>query len=325
MMDYGDMQAVMETKALPQEFASIPPFATCCCMPMAATPNRHADLQAEVESELFVESAMTMRIIAVAAKEYLVVDFISKQSSLIEDKITKGLATSTFFEGYVSNVMSLEGVDVQNALWTNKLEAMSTSLENAESFPPLEKFQVGARCVAKFEYDGVFYRAQITSLKDSVVKVYFYDYGNSALVTDVRQAPDEILQVHHLSQLVKVCNPPPSEEVRDRMLVMLSDGCCKFDFLILNPTSFPLEVVVFKNCFDLRKLAAPGLNIMAVEFSPLPMVKKVGIVEKLEVCDNVLKRPHHQEADESINVPAKRASLSFPETSGKQTIKKEID
>ena len=325
MMDYGDVQAVTETKALPQEFASIPPFATFCTIPMAATPDKYAELQDEVEAELFVEGKLTMRIIAVA-NNYLVVDFTSEQSSLIQNKITKGLATSTFFEGYVTNITSLEGVYVLNALWTDKVEAMSTSLEKAESFPPLKKLQVGARCVAKFEADRVFYRAQITSLKDSTVKVHFYDYGNSALVTDVRQAPDELLQVHQLSQLVKVLNPPPSKEVCDRMIMMLSDDS-KFEFLKVNPDSFPLDVVVFKNGFDLRKLATPGLNITTVEYSPLPVIKKFGMDEKHAVCDHVLKRPHHQEADECINVPAKRALLHIgsPETPGKVTVEKEKD
>jgi hypothetical protein len=283
MTDYGDTHtiAATDTKALPQVFAATPPFATCCCIPMSAIPQKYNELHGKVEAGLFSEEALTMRIIAVA-NDYLVVDFKTEHGTLIEDKISEGLAIRTTFEGYVTHVNTLEGVDVQNVDWTDKIEALAKTLEEADSYPPLAKPELGMHCVAKFEADGVFYRAQITSQSEAATEVCFYDYGNSAQVTDMRQIPDQVLKVKQLSQLLRVSNQPESQEVCDKIVAMLSDDSFKFEFLVLSATSYPSEVVVFKDGIDLRKLVQPGLNVMATEFSPQPvdLVKMIAEMNK---------------------------------------------
>ena len=46
-------------------------------------------------------------------------------------------------------------------------------------------WKVGNRCIAKWEEDGVWYRAEVKEVQQNRVLVLFIDYGNSATVSEV--------------------------------------------------------------------------------------------------------------------------------------------
>jgi len=304
MIDYGDCFNVTEMKELPAQLAAIPPYATCCCVPMAANPKKFEKLQDKFNDELFVDSGVTIVILAVA-NEYLVVDVKTESSTLIDKYNSDGLGISTMFEGYVSNVITLEAIDVQNSLWTDKISKMEKSLEEAASFPLLENPKLGDHCVAKFE-DDVFYRCQITTIDSDKTEVCFYDYGNSAEVTEVRKMPDELLAVQQLSQLVKMVNIPKSEAAEDKLMEMLSDGTIKFKFLSMCATSFPLDVVIFKDGIDIRKLVTPGMNILATEFTPTVLLNPA--LDLANIAEEMAKSEQHTNEQHPASVEVELSS-----------------
>jgi len=250
-------------KTLPAQLAAVPPYATCCRLPLAVVPNGFGELQKgfvelqkKLQDELFVESSVTMLILAVA-NEFLVVDFKTDESSTLIEKYLSdgGLHICTFFEGFVSKVSSLKAISVRNSQWTEQLSEVEKSLEEAASFPLLENPRLGDNCVAKSE-DGRFQRCWITALAGEKIKVCFYDCGIGAEVTEVRKMPEELVGVQLLSQLVKMINVPESEASVDKLMKMLSDGTVKFEFLVMDLSSFDLEVFIFKDGFDVRKLVS---------------------------------------------------------------------
>jgi len=265
LIDYGDSFFTTEMKTLPAQLAAVPPYATCCRLPLAVVPNGFGELQKgfvelqkKLQDKLFVESGVTMLILAVA-NEFLVVDFKTnnnESSTLIEKYLSDGgLHICTFFEGFVSKVSSLETISVRNSEWTEQLSEVEKALEEAASFPLLEHPRLGDNCVAKSE-DGRFQRCWITALAGAKIKVCFYDCGLGAEVTEVRKMPEELVGVQISSQLVKMINVPESEASMDKLMKMFSDGTVKFEFLVMELSSFDLEVVIFKDGFDVRKLVS---------------------------------------------------------------------
>jgi hypothetical protein len=135
------------------------------------------------------------------------------------------------------------------------------------------------------------------------------------------------LKVPQLSQLVNVCNPPKSEEICDKMMEILSDGTVKFEILMLNPTSFPLDVIIFKDGIDLRKLATPGLNVMATEFSPQPLdlVKMLsdmseGKIKKLKEVEVEVERE-----DGDVSLELEKEPMECDPAAFAQEVEKEME
>ncbi|XP_059473656.1 maternal protein tudor-like isoform X2 [Neocloeon triangulifer] len=270
LVDYGNVVSVKEARKLPEELGKIPPFATCCCIPLCLLPHFQTEAEKLIETELFREDEAPLEMVIEAlANEFLVVDFKLAGSTLIDKLFTEGMCIRTLFEGYVSNILSLEAIDCQNAENTAKLEAIGEALTKAEEFPVAENVQVGDQRAAKFADDGLWYRADVVDIEDGRIEVNFRDYGNSAVVTDLRVLPEDLQNVEQLCQLARMINLPENEMVKKKIRELLSDETMLFEFLTLNPREYPLGVVIFKDGIDIRKVASPGLNIMAEEFVPM--------------------------------------------------------
>ena len=52
-------------------------------------------------------------------------------------------------------------------------------------------WKVGSRCIARWE-DGIWYRAEVEKVQQDGVLVFFIDYGNSAIVSEVVSLFSEI-------------------------------------------------------------------------------------------------------------------------------------
>ncbi|CAB3361040.1 Hypothetical predicted protein [Cloeon dipterum] len=283
LIDYGNSIAVSEAAVLPKELSSIPPFAACCSIPLCAIPNVAENVDKEIQEDLFKDDALTMKIEAVT-DDYLLVDFQLDGQTLIEKFYNRMDAIRTFFLGSISNVDSLEAIDCQAVENEADLANVAQALLKADEFPDLEQFNVGDTCVAKFDDDGLWYRANITNLQDGVTEALFFDYGNSAVVTQLKKIPESVEKIKRLSQLVKMINVPEGEVVENKLYDLLSDSSVKYGFFAPSPRTCPLDVVIFKDGIDLRKIASSGLNIMAEEFKPRGCFAPPADLIKIAVC-----------------------------------------
>ncbi|XP_065353021.1 maternal protein tudor-like isoform X3 [Cloeon dipterum] len=283
LIDYGNSIAVSEAAVLPKELSSIPPFAACCSIPLCAIPNVAENVDKEIQEDLFKVEALTMKIDAVT-DDYLLVDFQLDGQTLIEKFYNRMDAIRTFFLGSISNVDSLEAIDCQAVENEADLVNVAQALLKADEFPDLEQFNVGDTCVAKFDDDGLWYRANITNVQDGVTEALFFDYGNSAVVTQLKKIPESVEKIKRLSQLVKMINVPEGEVVENKLYDMLSDSSVNYGFFAPSPRTCPLDVVIFKDGIDLRKIASSGLNIMAKEFKPRGCFAPPADLIKIAVC-----------------------------------------
>ena len=64
--------------------------------------------------------------------------------------------------------------------------------ENGNRLADDTMWKVGSRCIARWEDDGVWYRAEVKKVQWDGVLVLFIDYGNSAIVSEVVSLFSEI-------------------------------------------------------------------------------------------------------------------------------------
>jgi len=63
--------------------------------------------------------------------------------------------------------------------------------ENGNRLADDTTWKVGSRCIARWE-DGIWYRAEVEKVQQDGVLVFFIDYGNSAIVSEVVSLFSEI-------------------------------------------------------------------------------------------------------------------------------------
>ena len=81
---------------------------------------------------------------------------------------------------YPVHVNSIQHITCQLSRFHTELESLSAEIEAycENSVSNVENFEAGLACLAKFTEDGVWYRAEVKSVEDNQVGVYFVDYRN---------------------------------------------------------------------------------------------------------------------------------------------------
>jgi len=105
------------------------------------------------------------------------------------------------WDAYISYFISLRNFYVQNSKDEQTIHQISTSLQQLEGdeLLTLHCTKPGDLVAAKYENDGLWYRAKILDNKENVFTVKFIDYGNSETLSNIKKLPKELAGYHALA------------------------------------------------------------------------------------------------------------------------------
>lgn len=104
------------------------------------------------------------------------------------------------WDAYVSYFHSFKNFYVQKKNDVKSIEEVSNGLQILEDeCLALDCIKPGDIVAAKYESDGLWYRAKILNSEDGGFKAQFIDYGNSELLTTFKKLPKKLTSYHALA------------------------------------------------------------------------------------------------------------------------------
>lgn len=104
------------------------------------------------------------------------------------------------WEAYVSYFQSFENFYVHKKSDLISLQEISNSLQLLEDkYLTLESIKLGDIVAAKYENDGLWYRAKILKSTEGAFIAQFIDYGNSELLLNFKKLPKNLARYHALA------------------------------------------------------------------------------------------------------------------------------
>ncbi|XP_063237654.1 tudor domain-containing 6-like isoform X2 [Bacillus rossius redtenbacheri] len=231
-VDYGNMEVVdfgtSEIKHLPENLKEVPHFATRCVFDLVpASGNEWSTEALERFENLVAETGGPFIIKTLHENEAKHVEMFVEGRNITDVLISEGLAIahtpvnaiperptpfgSNREQVFVSHGTSPSRFWVQREDDSTKIDVMMERLSDAEHYPVVdEPLEVGQLVAAQHE-DGLWYRASVLSVGDET-RVLFVDYGNEALVSDVRLLPLDLLAIPALAKACRLKPPALQSE-----------------------------------------------------------------------------------------------------------------
>lgn len=229
-IDYGNTATTSHLCELPADLAVIPALATHCALAAKSSPDDGALEEAEFLElmsasdtpfhfelgESGTDAAAPVRMFRDAERTQEI--RVKTAVSAVADEPPR-FPVNSDFSASICWSNSSQDFYVQPADCGDIQAKLSERLASAPAIGHLVSPTVGQLCAAKFEDDGLFYRARILSVDSDKNGEYelrlaaaavampnrvrvpfraeynalFVDYGNEAIVTDIRVLPDELL------------------------------------------------------------------------------------------------------------------------------------
>nr|XP_018897885.1 PREDICTED: uncharacterized protein LOC109031053 isoform X1 [Bemisia tabaci] len=144
------------------------------------------------------------------------------------------LSSGTFTKVFVSHRISPGFFFVQSTADANKICKLTSEISNiSDEAPPLKEVIVGAKCLAQYKDDKLWYRAHVKKINKEEVTVGFIDYGNLEICqkAELKELPSQLASVKPLAFKIRLLDESPKEakftknnETLDVRLVEKRDG-----------------------------------------------------------------------------------------------------
>lgn len=252
-IDYGNSAVSTEIRAIPEDLAALPPFSKRCCLALPEGVEQWSE-EAEIEFvKMAADGATTFLLDVIEEREDTSVVRLTLDDQDIVERLRKLCHESSVLiieerlpplgEENSPNVL-VSHINSPSEFWTQaesaitELEVMGAHLAAAESFMTLENVEEGAICAAKFPEDEQWYRARVLSHGDAGTEVLYIDYGNSAITTELRVLPEDIVSIPALSTCCSLRMPDDveswSQEACEKFFELVEDGATMFQYRILD-------------------------------------------------------------------------------------------
>ncbi|XP_028046299.1 maternal protein tudor isoform X2 [Monomorium pharaonis] len=179
---------------------------------------------------------------------------INTEQELVDEIVDLELDPHSAF---VCHINSPSEFWVQEEKSVADLEVMADRFMVADLFPKIENIKEGLLCVAKYPEDEQWYRARVVSHNENGTQVFYIDYGNSAVSTEIRTIPEDLASIPPLSRKCCLEFPPQveewSEQAREEFVKLAADGA----------TIFLLDVLKEQET-SLVKLMLDGQNVIDI-------------------------------------------------------------
>ncbi|XP_066992259.2 tudor domain-containing protein 1 [Anabrus simplex] len=180
-IDYGNSSLSSELRILPADLVQLPPVAKYCqvMLPDIIYP-RSLDGIIKLELEPLVAQTKTENTIFTSECSG------SESKESYEVSICHITSSTSFWVHFTEDIPLLRDI--------------ASKLQLCDKYDPVPEPTKGTICAALFPEDELWYRAEILSLNENGIEVFFIDYGNSSLSPDVRLLPVEVLEIPGLAK-----------------------------------------------------------------------------------------------------------------------------
>ncbi|XP_076658151.1 protein tudor isoform X2 [Halictus rubicundus] len=314
-IDYGNSATSTEIRAIPEDLMNVPPLSRKCRLIMPDGITEWSERACEEFVKLAAYGA-TIFLLDVLNEDHDENDTSLVRLTLIDEDVSDILAKFCQYyppiieerlpplgeenspNVFITRINSLDEFYIQTESSTADLNMMLNKLEAAQDFLPLNKFEDGTLCAAKFP-NGAWYRAKIFSHSGDSATAFFIDYGSTTVTNEFRMLPADIINIPALSRCCALKKPEtitswPLEALK--MFEELSDyGEAMFQLEILDDSCDPIYV----------KLSFNGNNVVDILIPPS---------DKTSYCDNIAK------VDETIYFNEAPGNCKTNETLEKNTV-----
>lgn len=250
-VDYGNTDTITDNqfiKMMNEAFADVPPFAIPCALPVDVRSggSEWSDEACALMRNLTTDP-LRFRYLSQGERCNLVQLWHGEVDVAMELIRLRHAVRVPYIENgqsaYVAHINSLSDFYVQMEQDVGGLEIVSDYLLEKDKFEELHEFEVNTVCTAKFTDDDGWYRAKILghNADDGTTEVNFIDYGNSAMVTELRALPREIAELPHLSKCCTLRKPKGvhywSDEAEKRFQDVADMGATVFSVRLVMPGS----------------------------------------------------------------------------------------
>ncbi|XP_046743365.1 maternal protein tudor [Diprion similis] len=261
-IDYGNSAVSTEIRTIPEDLAAVPPLSRKCCLKLPSGVKEWSANASEKFVELAADGATIFLLDVVEEGETSVVN-LSLDGVNVADQLTQYCEVLPVIDERLpplgeenSPNVVVSHVNSPSEFWTQaessiiELEIMAGRLLDAQSLLPLNTFDKGTICAAKFPDDGEWYRSKILSHSEGVgTTVLYFDYGNSALTTELRILPEDVAKIPSLATRCTLALPNDveswSKEACEKFNELVADGVTMFQFELLDnndPTLISLQL-----------------------------------------------------------------------------------
>lgn len=272
-IDYGNSAISTEIRTIPEDLVKIAPLSRRCCLALPEGITEWSNEASQEFTKLAADGAtiflldvlkeQEISIVRLTLNEKNVTDllavFCEQQITNIEERLPP-LGEENSPNVVVSHINTPAEFWVQAEASIAELEVMSDRLQAAPSFLPLTNLENGTICAAKYPDDEQWYRAKILSQNRSGVNVLYIDYGNTAINTELRILPEDIVNIPTLSKKcalqIPQYIPSWSEEACKTFKDLAADGATMFQFEILDNED-PMHVKLSIDGKDITEILLP--------------------------------------------------------------------
>ncbi|XP_015430080.1 PREDICTED: maternal protein tudor [Dufourea novaeangliae] len=313
-IDYGNSATSTEIRAIPADLTNVPPLSRKCRLVMPEGITEWSETACEEFVRLAADGATIFlldvltdddtSLVKLTLNDENVTDMLAKfcqyHPPITEERLPP-LGEENSPNVFITRVSSLDEFYIQAESSTTDSNMMLERLQAAPSFLPLNTFEVGTICAAKFLDDGNWYRAKILSHSGDSITVQYIDYGNTAVTNEARLLPVDIINIPALSKCCALQKPktvsswPP--EAHKTLEELSGEGETMFQFEILDDSSEPICV----------KLSLNGNNVIDM-LVPLPenSSSNTCITEtEVDSCENVSVGEKVQSNEENETISEK--------------------
>lgn len=271
-IDYGNSAVSTEIRTIPEEMATVPPLSRKCRLQLPPGVREWSKEASEKFVKLGADGATVFLLDVQSEGETSVVsltldgvDVAEELAKLCEvlpviDERLPPLGEENSPNVVVSHVNSPSEFWTQAEMNMGELEIMAGRLIDAKSLLPLAVFDEGTICAALFPDDGEWYRARIISHGETGTNVIYFDYGNSAVTTELRILPEDVANIPSLATKCQLALPEDvetwSQEANEKFVELAAEGVTMFQFEILDDKD-PTTITLYLNGTDVVDILKP--------------------------------------------------------------------
>lgn len=185
-IDYGNSYTCNSVRELPEDLLILAPLAIKCSLEKPPGVLQWSPKTSEKFKEISKDGAAEFKVRKITPGETSVVQLLLNGVNVSDQLLPETES------GCISYFESVDSFWIQKSESSDVITIMGDAMVEAGNWPVKDPVHVGDLVAAMSDEDQFWYRAKILSVKDKEYEVLFVDYGNSAVVTEVRQISEDI-------------------------------------------------------------------------------------------------------------------------------------
>ncbi|XP_055698419.1 maternal protein tudor isoform X2 [Phlebotomus papatasi] len=305
-VDYGNTAITNSVKYLPDKIAELPILSRKCSLKLPESGKWSEEAEKKFV-ELAQEGATCFNIVPLAPGQTTLVRLLLDGKDVMEilsqeeehqenvPADSPKIPEEKIIFAQVSHINSPGDFYLHLSTRSDILDKVLNHLENPPMDPVTER-RMDKICAATFSADGCVYRAKIEGTEDDKFKVFFIDYGNTTVTSDLWELSQEFQAIEPLAMRCALEKKTPGNWTKDHLekfLELSKGGEENFQVIFVDRSSTPVLVKLLLNGQEIS-LESPEeswqtlesqISSLTEEMVNASMVRRDAEAIASEICD----------------------------------------